>query len=113
MMYRGKERRLQLIEELRTKYIIQEAALYHVFDQLKNDKTNDNANNIPLEYVVLPGQPDINVMKEKIPKVKQNPQYRKPEITLKPDYQKILKKQREKKILMNGEIDLHENEVIY
>jgi len=112
MMYRGKERRLQLIEELRTKYIIQEAALYHVFDKIKNDKSNDNANNIPLEYVVLPGQPDINVMKEKIPKVKQNPQYRKPEIQLKPDYQRILQKQREKKILMNGEIDLHENEVV-
>jgi len=108
MMYRGKERRLQLIEELRTKYIIQEAALYHVFDQIKNDKTN---NIVPLEYVVLPGQPDINVMKEKIPKVKQNPQYRKPEITLKPDYQNILKKQREKRIIMNGEIDLHENEI--
>jgi len=110
MMYRGKERRLQLIEELRTKYIIQEASLYHVFEQIKNDKNNANSNNIPLEYVVLPGQPDINVMKEKIPKVKQNPQYRKPEITLKPDYQKILKKQREKKILGDGDIDLHENE---
>jgi len=110
MMYKGKEKRLQLIEELRTKYIIQEAALYHVFEQMKNDK-NSNANNIPLEYVVLPGQPDINVMKEKIPKVKQNPQYRKPEITLKPDYQKILKKQKEKRIPVNGYIDLHENEI--
>ncbi|ORX79757.1 hypothetical protein BCR32DRAFT_205288 [Anaeromyces robustus] len=69
MMYRGKERRLQLIEELRTKYIIQEAALYHVFEQIKNDKSKNNSNNIPLEYVVLPGQADINVMKEKIPKI--------------------------------------------
>jgi len=49
-MYKGKEKRLQLIEELRTKYIIQEAALYHVFEQMKNDK-NSNANNIPLEYL--------------------------------------------------------------
>ncbi|ORX56035.1 hypothetical protein BCR36DRAFT_280994 [Piromyces finnis] len=105
MMYRGKERRLQLIEELRTKYIIQEAALYHVFDKMKNDKSNNNVNNIPLEYVVLPGQPDINAMKEKIPKVKQNPQYRKPEIQLKQDYQKILKKQREKKIYLKRTIE--------
>ncbi|KAG4093259.1 hypothetical protein H8356DRAFT_1277807 [Neocallimastix lanati (nom. inval.)] len=113
MMFRGKEKRLQLIEELRTKHIIQEAALYHVFEKKENDNDNDNDNDnsIPLEYAVLPGQPDINVMKEKLPKVKRNPQYRKPEIALKPDYQNIIRKQKEKKIFRYGDINIHDKEI--